>query len=244
VLVEPAHALTDLFLGIVAVTLALRLRGLPGAHRHWRSALRWFGIAAVAGALHHGVVVRWPDLADPSWALISLMVVVAVSFLLAGTVHDVLGGSHARMFWLLRSVGIAAYLVVALSGHAGIQAILACESLTMASILVLWGLAAHRGHPRAPAMLVAIIVSGAAALTRLAGDVAGVDGTSLYHIAQIPGLLLLFVAVGGAFSRASAVDRQVAGPSALEMRGEVVVRGVDEVTDIPRLSLVSARRHA
>ena len=197
VLAEPAHALTDLFLGVVAVTLALRLRGSPGVHRHWSSALWWFGIAALAGALHHGLIVQWPDVADPSWALISLMVVVAVSFLLAGTVHDVVGGAHARTFWLLRSVGITAYIVVALSGHAGIQAILACESLTMASILALWGHAAYRGHPRALAMLVAITASGAAALTKLAGDLAGVDGTSLYHLAQIPGLLLLFVAVGG-----------------------------------------------
>ena len=224
--------------------LAIGLRRSPAVDRHWRSALWWFGIAAFAGALHHGLIVQWPDFSDASWALISLLVVVAVSFLLAGTVHDVLGGRHTRAFWLLRSIGIAAYAVIALTGHAGIQAILACESLTMASILVLWGFAAYRGHPRAPAMLVAITASGAAALTKLAGDLAGVDGTSLYHLAQIPGVLLLYAAVGGAVIRASAVDGQIAGPSALEVRGEVVVRGVDEVADIPRLRLVSARRQA
>jgi uncharacterized protein DUF6962 len=210
VLAEPGHALTDLLLGLVAVSLAVGLRRSPSVHRHWRSALWWFGIAALAGALHHGAVVQWPDVAEASWTLISLLVVVAVSFLLAGTVHEVLGGRHTRAFWLLRSVGIAAYVAMALTGHAGVQAILACESLTMASILGLWLWAGYRGRPRAAAMLLAICASGAAALTKLAGvEVAGLDATSLYHLAQIPGLVLLFVAVGGQLPAARAVRREV-----------------------------------
>ena len=197
-LAESGHALTDLALGFVAVVLAIGLQRTPAVHRHWRSALWWFGIAALAGAVHHGLIVRWPDVARPSWALISVLVVVAVSFMLAGTVHDVLGGRRTGTFWLLRSLGISAYVVIALTGHAGIQAMLACESLTMASILVLWIWAAYRGHPRAPTMLLAITASGAAAFTKLAGaDLLGLDATSLYHLAQIPGLLLLFAAVGG-----------------------------------------------
>lgn len=203
-LAEPGHALTDLSLGLVAVTLAIGLRRTPAVHRHWRSALWWFGVAALAGTAHHGVIVRWPEVADPSWALISLLVVVAVSFLLAGTVHDVVGGRHTRTFWVLRSLGIAAYVVIALSGHAGIQAILASESLTMVNILGLWLWAGYRGHPSAPMMLLAITASGAAALTKLAGtDVGGLDPTSIYHLAQIPGLLLLFAAVRGVSRRPS-----------------------------------------
>ena len=118
-----------------------------------------------------------------------------------------------------------AYVLIALTGHAGIQAMLACESLTMASILVLWLWAGYRGHPRARAMLLAIAASGAAAFTKLAGvDVLALDSTSLYHLAQIPGLVLLFAAVGGVLS---AVDRQVTRPSVLEVRREVVAGGVD-----------------
>ena len=75
---------------------------------------------------------RWP------WLVVGVMVVVAVSFLLAGTVADVLGGRRTRTVWALRSLGITAYVVLAATGHAGIQAILASESLTMASILALW----------------------------------------------------------------------------------------------------------
>src|SRR5215208_1597422 len=90
-LAEPGHAFTDLALGLVAVLLAARLRRSSGVQAHWQSALWWFGGAALAGALHHGVLVQWPRVADVSWAVISILVVVAVSYLLAGTVAEVLG---------------------------------------------------------------------------------------------------------------------------------------------------------
>jgi hypothetical protein len=202
VVVEPLHAFTDLALGLVTLVLAARLRRTPGVHAHWRSTFWWFGGAALAGALHHGVLVRWPQVADVSWAIISVLVVVAVSYLLAATVVEVLGPGRGRAFWLLRSIGVVAYLVTAAAGHAGIAAILACESLTMASVLVLWSWAAYRGHPLASMMLLAITASGAAAAVKLVSqDVlrpVGLDPTSLYHLAQIAGLVLLYLAVGGA----------------------------------------------
>src|SRR5215213_1394041 len=144
-LAEPGHAFTDLALGLVAVLLAARLRRSSGVQVHWQSALWWFGGAALAGALHHGVLVRWPEVADIGWAIISVLVVIAVSYLLAATVVEVLGPGSGRTFGLLRSIGVFAYLVTAAAGHAGIAAILACESLTMASVLVLWSWAAFRG---------------------------------------------------------------------------------------------------
>jgi len=61
-----------------------------------------------------------------------------------------------------------AYIVVAAAGNAGIEAMLACESLTMACVLVLWLWAAYRSHPLAPAMLLAIAASGSAATATLA----------------------------------------------------------------------------
>ena len=130
------------------------------------------------------------------------MVVVAVSYLLAATVADVLGPGRGRAFWLLRSIGVVAYLTIAATGHAGIATILACEGLTMASVLALWVWAAHRQHPLARAMLVAIVASGAAAAVKaLNPDLfspVGLDPTSAYHLAQIVGMVLLYVAVSGA----------------------------------------------
>lgn len=199
-LVQPTQSLTDLLLGMVAVTLAVRLRRVPAAPRHWRTAFWWAGVGALAGAVHHGVLVRWPDAARMSWAVISVMVVVTVSYLLAGTVAEVLGPGRARAFWMLRSLGLVAYLALAAAGHAGVTAMLACESLTMLSVLVLWAIAAHRRHPLAGPVLLAILACGVAASMRAVGGPVtgriGLDPNSAYHLGQIAGLLLLYRAVG------------------------------------------------
>jgi hypothetical protein len=201
VLAEPAQSLTDLLLGVVVVLLAVRLRRAPAAHGYWRAAFWWAGVGALAGAVHHGVIMRWPRWGDLSWAIISVIVVVAVSYLLASTVAEVLGPGRGRVFWLLRSVGIVAYVLMAATGHAGVAAILACESLTMLSVLILWGWAAIRAHPLARPVLVAISASGAAgAVQALSPDVTdrvGLDPTSLYHLAQIVGMVLLYQAIAG-----------------------------------------------
>jgi hypothetical protein len=198
VLSEPAASLTDLALGLVALGFALRLRGTAAGRRHWTAAFGWTAAAALAGAVHHGVVTFSEEWRDPSWAFVSGLVVIAISYILAATVLEVLGPGHARTFWILRSGSLVAYAIVALMGHAGIQAILLCEGVTMAAVLSLWGLALHEGHPRARAVIIAIAASMGAAILRAIpwGDLPlGLDGNAVYHLAQIPGVILLYLAV-------------------------------------------------
>jgi hypothetical protein len=192
-------SLTDLALGIVVITLAVQLRRMPTVNRHWQSAFWWAGVAALAGAVHHAVVVRWDRPAEISWSAISVVIVVAVSYLLAGTVAEVLGPGRARVFWLLRSIGLVAYLGAAVTGHAGVTAMLTCESLTMLSVLGLWGWAAIHDHPLARPVLLGVLASGGAAgLKAVSPDVTavvGLDPTSAYHLGQIVGMVLLYRAI-------------------------------------------------
>jgi hypothetical protein len=196
---EPAQSLTDLALGLVVITLAVMLQRTPGVHRYWRLTFWWAGAAALAGAVHHGVVTYSDTWAGPSWAVISSMVVVAVSYLLAATVEEVLGPGHARAFWILRSAGLVAYVGLAIAGHAGVNSILACEGITMIAILTLWGKALREHHPLAIPVIIAILASGAAAgfraLPSAVSEFLGLDPTSLYHLAQIPGMVLLYHAL-------------------------------------------------
>jgi hypothetical protein len=198
---EPASSLTDLVLGLVLVGLAVRLHGMPGVHRHWRATFWWAGAAALAGAVHHGVVTYSDRWSDPSWAVVSSMVVIAVSYLLAATVEEVLGPGRGRVFWVLRSAGLVAYAALALSGRAGIGAILLCEGVTMIAVLALWGRAVYERHPLGIPVLFALGASAAAAGLRAAPEdvtaLVGLDPTSLYHLAQIPGMVLLFAALAG-----------------------------------------------
>ncbi len=199
-LAEPLPALTDLALGLVTVTLAFQLHFSPATQRHWRAAYWWFGIAALAGCLHHGVIVRSGTAAHVSWTVISIVVVIAVSYVLAATVAEVLGHGRVRLFWLLRSFGPFAYVAVAISGHASIAGLMACESVTMLSVIALWLWAAHRQHPDALPVLGAIVASGAAASLKALAPVLflgplRLDPTSAYHLAQIAGTLLLYLAI-------------------------------------------------
>jgi hypothetical protein len=202
---EPALSLTDLALGLVGIALAYRLQRTPGVHRYWRLTFWWVGAAALAGAVHHGVVTYSDFWSGPSWAVISTMVVVAVSYLLAASVVEVLGEGRGRVFWVLRSLGLIAYAGLAIAGYAGVNSILACEGITMIAILGLWGRALRDHHPLAVPVIVAILASGAAAGVRaLPEDVTGLvglDPTSLYHLAQIPGLVLLYHALAHAPQR-------------------------------------------
>jgi uncharacterized protein DUF6962 len=197
---EPAPALTDLALGVVTLVRAVAMRPVD-VNRYWKRTLWWAAAAALAGAVHHGFVTYSDTWAGPSWAVISGMVVVTISFTLAATVYDVVGPGRRRVFWVLRSLSLGAYAALALTGHYGVGAILACEGVTMVAILALWGVALSRHHPRAPAMVLALgasVVAGCArALPAGVTDVVGLDPTSVYHLAQIPAMVLLFMALGG-----------------------------------------------
>ena len=155
---EPASSLTDLALGLVTLALALEIR-TRDVNRYWPRMLWWAAAAALAGAVHHGFVTFSETWAEPSWAVISGMVVITISYTLAASVEDVLGPGRQRVFWLLRSLSLAVYAGLAAFGHFGVGTILACEGVTMVTILVLWGIALRRRHPRAPAMLVALAAS-------------------------------------------------------------------------------------
>ena len=196
-LVQPAASLTDLALGLVTAYLTVKLPRGGDSSRYWRAGFLWAAVTALIGAAYHGFLTggRWGGL---TWAVMSSMVVVVMSFLLAASVVDILGRSRAVVFWPLRLIGFFAYAVFAVTGHASINAIMICESLTMASIIGLWAWALTRHHPMALRMLVAIGVSIAAAVFRMAPGAAalvGMDPDSAYHVGQVVGMVLLFRAV-------------------------------------------------
>jgi hypothetical protein len=99
--------------------------------------------------------------------------------------------------------------------------LLLCESLTMAVVLVLWTIGMRRGKPMAPTMVVAILASGLAgvvfALPEAATTATGLDPTSLSHLAQIPGPVLLGIAVerGRAPTGSRRLARLTGEPAAL-----------------------------
>jgi hypothetical protein len=204
VLVQPMPSLTDLALGLVTLYLVRRLPRDGEVSRHWRAVFAWAAGTALGGAVYHGVLVGIPRVNPLSWAATSIMVVIVVSYLLAASVVQVLGRRRVVVFWLLRSVGLVTYVILAAT------AIMWCESLTMASVLGLWIWAWLGHHPMGRPMLVAIGVSIAAAMLRLvpgAAALAALDPDSAYHLGQIGGMVLLYHAVASTSGRSDAAAR-------------------------------------
>jgi hypothetical protein len=194
-LLEPAAAVTDAALTVVAFALACHtLRREPRPH-YWSAAFASAGVSALLGTIYHGRLKADPTIGFPLWTIITLWVAVTVSFLLSGTVATLVGAGRAR-FWLwLRTVGLGAFVVVALTGHAGMGTLLLTESATMTAILVLWLRALRQGRPGAGLVVGAIGLSAVAGALRVSplSFTLGWEftPTALYHLVQIPGLLAL-----------------------------------------------------
>ena len=196
---EPLPALTDLALGLVALLFAIR--GVSaGVSRAWRRMFWWAAIAALAGAVHHAVILTYSDgLTGPSWALISVMVVVTISDALAATVEDVLGPGRGRIFWgaadgqprRLRRAGAVRVL-----RHQHDRRLRGRHDGERRRPV---GTGVPAGIPGAGPMVVALAANVFAGISRAfpssITELVGLDPVSLYHLAQIPPMALLYVAI-------------------------------------------------
>jgi hypothetical protein len=204
---DVAAGVTDLLLGAVLLGCAFRLRRSERVHRYWPLAFWFAGAGAWAGVLHHLVFAGSARPSNLSWIAVGVSVAIAISYLLAATATELLRPALARLFIRIRVAGLLAYvIVIATVGIGRSGPLVASESVTMASIVGLWLWALRAGHPRAGAMLVAIVTCAAssAALAVPASVLwAGLDGRSLQHLAQIPGVLLLYRAIHADWPAAS-----------------------------------------
>ncbi len=96
----------------------------------------------------------------------------------------------------LRLASLGGFVVLALAGHGGLSTFFYLESVSMLAVLGIWIYAWSRGQENASLILAAIFASGAAAIFRFlpVGFEAGWDWdhNAIYHLAQVPGLLVLY----------------------------------------------------
>lgn len=199
-LVEPASSLTDFALGILALFAAGRLSPRETADSHWRWFFVWIGIAGIWGGFHHGFIVGHETLAAISWSAISLLVAVAISYLLAASVNSVLGKGRGHPLLVVRAISLAVFFSLVVSGNATVTTLILTEGLAMALVIALWVHAWQKEQPGVGLVLAAIMVSVLAAALKASSvqfNLGGweFDPTSLYHVAQMPGLLLLLIAI-------------------------------------------------
>ena len=198
-LLEPASSVTDFVLGVLAIGAALSLERKGQVSHHWRLSFFFIGLAAILGGVHHGFIGPDETPGAVSWAVIILSIAVAISFLLSATIYSVLGEARGRSLLAIRSVSLLALFILVVLGRATILTLLITEGLAMIVVVLLWLQAWRLGQPGVPLVLVAIGASLLAAGVR--GFSVHVtlgwefDANALYHLAQMPGVILLYVAV-------------------------------------------------
>ena len=217
-LVEPASSLTDFALGILALIAAGRLSPKETADAHWRWFFVWIGIAGLWGGFHHGFIVGHETLAALSWSAISLLVALAISYLLAASVNTVLGKGRGHPLLVVRAISLAVFFALVVSGNATVITLMLTEGLAMALVIGLWVHAWQMNQPAVGLVLAAIMVSMLAAglkASSLQFTLGGweFDPNSLYHVAQMPGLFLLLVAIRRRASLTMGPDARVAAPA-------------------------------
>ena len=100
---------------------------------------------------------------------------------------------------VIRGVSLLAFFILAVLGRATIPTLLITEGLAMAMVVLLWLHAWRLEQPGVGLVLIAIgasllaaVVRGSSVHVTLAWEF---DSTALYHLAQMPGIILLYVAV-------------------------------------------------
>lgn len=200
---EAAGALTDLALGAAAAAITRRLRRSPAAGPLWRATFALTAGASLLGAAHHGLLTRrHPGLAVITWRVIAATVAAALAALLLATVRQTLGPRATLAVFPLAAAGPAAYLASLRRGGGDLDGMVRLQAAAMSVVVLAWLQAAARGRPGGRIGVAAIATSAAAAGLRARPPAAavrhGLGGDALYHVAQIPGLVL--------FARAAAAS--------------------------------------
>lgn len=209
-LVEPASSLTDIALGVLALFAAARLAARESTDSHWQWFFVWIGIAGIWGGFHHGFIVAHETTAAISWSVISLLVAVAISYLLLASVNSVLGKGRGQGFLIIRAISLVAFLLFVVSGNATVTTLVLTEGVAMAIVVGLWVHAWQKGQPGSGLVLAAIFLSLLAAGFKVSSAQFTLGGwefdpNSIYHVAQMPGICLMFMAIQ---RRADAAEEQ------------------------------------
>ena len=172
----------------------------------------WIGVAGLWGGFHHGFIVGHGSIATLSWPVISLLVAIAISHLLAASVIAELGKGQGNPFLAVRAISLMVFFYMVVSGNATVITLILTEGLAMALVIGLWVRAWQKEHPGVGLVLAASMVSLFAAASKASSLQFTLgswefDANSIYHLAQIPGLFLLLAAIQ---RRAGALEDQPA----------------------------------
>lgn len=203
--IERTTAITDLIVAMIASGSSLYLARLAGRQTWkaglWSTVFGLTGFAAALGAVSHGLALS-RTVNDLLWHPLYLALGLTVALFGVGLIHDLWGPARARR-WLpvLITLGVAFYLQRWLLSSSFL-AFIVYEGVVMLVALIAYGVLAMRGRlPGAGLVAAGILVTIAAAIMQSTKPapiriVWPFDHNGLFHLVQMPGLVLLAAGIG------------------------------------------------
>ncbi|MDW8046444.1 MAG: hypothetical protein RMK15_04090 [Chloroflexota bacterium] len=188
---EPAAAATDWLL--TAVCAALGAWCATRRRRPWAAAYAVLSSGAAAGALYHGELK--PTRHEPAaWTAVSFLVAAGMLALYLASAAE-LGALRRRSWAALGALSAAALAGGLAGGLRTLGPLVATQAGAMGGIVALWTRAWRAKEPGAAWFCGAMAASAAAAAVRALPVEFRLfwvwNHDALYHLAQIPGLLLI-----------------------------------------------------
>lgn len=197
-LAEPASSLSDAALGAVSLGTAAVLARRRRAHPAFVASIGAMGGAATWGAIHHAVITPHPVLKHRSWTAIAAALSTGIGLLFAASAGATLPPGAARRLAPAGALGPSLYVALAATGRRDMNTMVVAQLPNMVGIVGLWVGAVARRQPGGALGLAAVLASAAAAgvraVPRSALAQTRLDPDSAYHLAQIPGVIVLALA--------------------------------------------------
>lgn len=186
---ELAAAATDLVLAVIALAGAIRV-----PRRDWRAVFLLMAAASLLGAGIHGLAGSG-GAASPWWWPLDFALAGALAGFAAAAARDRLGASRARRAWPPLLALAAAAAAVSRAFPASFAPFLSFEAAVVIAAGASWlGLARSARSPGAAALAAGCGVALIAGVVGASGARVDpgwpLDANALFHLAQIPALLL------------------------------------------------------
>jgi hypothetical protein len=197
-------------LALAGLVLLLRLRSHdPWKVKIWGAALGCLAVASALGAVAHGVQTS-QGVRQLLWLGIYLSLGLLVAFFVVGTVHDLWGERASRLMApVMVGIGVAFFAATQLASGAFVVFVL-YEAVALSFALLGYLYLALGGRlPGAGFVAAGIFVTLAAAVIQAARLVPSItviwtfDHNGLFHLVQMPGVVLIVLGLRVAVLRRS-----------------------------------------
>jgi len=204
---EQTTALTDIILALVAFGGVLLLQWSPVNARElwriniWSTAIGLIGLAAVLGAVAHGLLLK-TTLHNRIWLVLNMALALAVSLFVVGVINDLWSyQASIKALPFMLFVGLGFYLTTLIYSEIFFLFIM-YEGLALSFALCAYLFLMGTGQPGAGLMASGVLLSMVAAGLQARKSIVlkliwKFDHNGIYHIVQTIGLLFLIAGLLG-----------------------------------------------